>query len=64
LRLLFPAILAILLVGLILCSLTDRGISVADTAIPNKDVAGTASKVSYSSASATIRITMVGVLNE
>ncbi len=57
-------ILTILLVGLVLLGLNDTGISVADTGAPNNEVPSSASKAGNSSASATITITMTGVLDE
>jgi hypothetical protein len=57
-------ILAILLAGLILFRLSDAAISVADTYIPNNEVTSSVSKASNCSASATITITMTGILNE
>ena len=56
--------LAIILVGLVLLGLSDTDISVADSNIPNNEVASSVSKVSNSSASATIRITMYTMPNE
>ena len=58
------ATLAILLVGLILISLSDTVISIADTSIPDNEVTSRVSKASNSSASASITITMTGILNE
>jgi hypothetical protein len=55
---------AILLGGLALLGLTDTDISVVDTSVPDNDGTRSISKVSNSSASATITITMTGVLNE
>jgi len=55
-------ILAIQVAGLVLSGLIDSVISIADTDIPNSEV--TSNEASNSSASATITITMTGVLNE
>ena len=62
-RLLFPVIPAILLVGLVLPGLDDKAISVADTSIANDEVASI-SKAGNSSASDTITITMYTVCDE
>jgi len=56
--------LAILLVALLSVGLSDAAISVADTGTPDDEVISTISKTGNSSASATITITMTGVLNE
>jgi len=56
--------LAILPVRLVLFDLTDTDISVADTSIPNDEVTSRVSKVSNSSASTTITITVTGILDE
>jgi len=55
-------ITANLVSGPILFGLSDSVISVADTGNPNNEV--TSNETSNSSASATIMITMTGVLNE
>jgi hypothetical protein len=55
-RLVTIVTLVILLVGLILPDLTDLNISVADTSIPNNEVASTLSKTINSSASGVIMI--------
>ena len=60
-RLVIVVTLAILIVGLALSGLNDTRIAVADTNIPDNEVA---SSIGNSSASATITITMTGVLNE
>ena len=60
-RLVTVVTLAILLVGLVLLGLSDTDISVADTVVPNNEAT---SSIGNSSASATITITMTGVLNE
>ena len=54
--------IAILLVGLVLLGLSDTSISIAATSIPYNEVVSSVSKASNSSA--TITITMTGVLNE
>ena len=57
-RLVTVVTLAILLVGLILFGLSDTDISVADTNIPDNEVASSISKASNYSVSAIIVITM------
>ena len=57
-------ILASLLVGLVLLGLSDTRISIADTNVPNDEVASRVSKASNSSASATITITMYAAADE
>ena len=57
-RLVTVVTLVILLVVSVLLGLSDTDISVADTSIPNNEVAGSVSRSSNSSASATIVITM------
>jgi len=54
-------ILTILVSGPILSGLSDSVISIADTSNSNNEVTGS---IGNSSASATIMITMTGVLNE
>jgi hypothetical protein len=61
-RLVTVVILAILLVELVLLGLSDRDISVADTSIPNDEVAS--SKANNASATATITITMYSMADE
>ena len=63
-RLIIIVIPAILLAGLVLLGLSDTNIFVADTSVPNDEVASSVSKASNSSASATITITMTGMLDE
>jgi len=63
-RLVTIATLAILLVASIIIGLSDKNVSVADTSVPNNDVASSVSKASNSSASATITITMMGVSDD
>ena len=58
------ATLAITLAGLGLFGLSDTSISIADTGIPGSEATSSISKTTNSSASATITITMTGVLNE
>ena len=60
----FLVILAILLVGILLSGLSDNAVSVEDMASPNDEVVSSISKASNSSTSATITITMTGVLDE
>jgi hypothetical protein len=57
-------ILAVLLIGIILFKLSDATISVASTGIQDNQVTNIMSGASNSSASATITITMTGVLSE
>jgi len=63
-RLVTRVILAVPLVGIVLFDLSDTDISVADTSIPNDEVASNVSKVRNSSASARTTITMTGILDE
>jgi len=63
-RLFFLTILTIILAGLILFSLSDATVSIADTDTPNNEVTSTISKAGNSSASATITITMYAVADE
>ena len=56
--------LAILIVGLALSGLNDTRIAIADTSVPNDEATSSVSKANNSSASATITITMTGVLDE
>jgi len=63
-RFFFLTILAIILAGLILFSLSDAAISIADTATPNNEVTSGVSKANDSSASATITITMYAVADD
>jgi len=58
----FLVSLAILVIGLALFGLSDTVISIADTSIPTNEV--TSSEANNASATATITITMAGVLNE
>lgn len=63
-RLIFLVALTILLAGLVLFDLSDTAISIADTSVPDNQLTSNVSKASNSSASAGIRITMTGVLDE
>jgi len=63
-RLVTVVTLAILLVGLILIGSSDRHISVADNSVPDDEIIASQTEASNSSASATITITMAGVLDE
>ena len=63
-RLVFLITFAILLLVSVLLGLNDTDISVADTSVTNNEVANSISKAGNSSASATITITMTGILNE
>ena len=63
-RLVTIVTLAVLLAGLVLLGLSDTRISIADTSIPDNAVISSVSKASNSSASATITITMTGILSE
>ena len=56
------ATLAVILAGLVLSGLSDTGISIADTGVPNNEIAG--NEANNSSGTATITITMTGALNE
>jgi len=53
----FPVSLAILINGLLPFRLSGPSISIADTSIPDNEIAGSVSKASNSSATATITIT-------
>ena len=53
---------AIILAGIVLFTSSDTAISIADTRVPDNQV--TSSEASNSSATASIKITMTGVLNE
>ena len=55
---------AILMVGLVLLGLSDTGISIADTSVPDNEAASSVNKAGNSSASAAITITMTGILKE
>ena len=57
-------ILAILVAVLVLFGLNDTDIAIADTSIPDNEVASSVSKAGNSSASATIMTTMTVALNE
>ena len=61
---LFFIILAIFIAGLVLIGLIDTVVSIPDASVSAKEVTSDISKASNSSASATITITMTGVLNE
>lgn len=61
-RLVTVVTIAILLVALVLLGISDTRISVADISIPNNEATSSVSKAS--NASATITITMTGVLSE
>jgi hypothetical protein len=63
-RLVTLVTLAILLIGFVLVGLSDTRISIADTSIPDNEVASSVSKVGNSSASATITITMYTVADD
>jgi hypothetical protein len=62
-RILFVVTFAVLLGSLILFSVSDTTISVAHSSVPANEVAGTTDKASNCSGSATITITMTGILN-
>ena len=64
LRLFFLAILVVLLAGVVLFGLSDAVISIGDISVPNSEVTSNAGNGSNCSATATIIITMTGVLNE
>ena len=57
-KLVVIATLAILLAGLVMLGSQDKGVSVADTDLPDDEVAGALSEASDSSSSASIAITM------
>ena len=61
-RLVISGTLVVLLLGLILFGLSDTAVSTADANIPDNEV--TSSKANNASATATITITMTGVINE
>ena len=61
-RLVTVVTLAFLLVGSVLLGLSDTGISIADTTVPNDDVAST--EANNASATATITITMYAVADD
>lgn len=63
-RAFFLVVLASILAGLILFGLSDTAISFTDTGTPDNEVTGYISEASNSSASATITITMTGILGE
>jgi hypothetical protein len=63
-RLVTVVILAILLVGLILLSISDTNTAIADTSISDNEVANGITKANNSPASAAITITMTGIINE
>ncbi len=55
---------AVLLIGSVLFGSSDKDVSVADTSVPDNEVASSVSKAGNSSASATIMTTMTVALNE
>ena len=55
---------AILLIGLLLLGLSDTATSIADTSVPENEGTSNVTKARNSSATATITITMTGVLNQ
>lgn len=61
-RLVTVVTIATLLIGLVLSGLSDTAISIGDTSIPDNEAASSVS--SNFSATATITITMTGVLDE
>lgn len=63
-RLFFIVTLAILLAGLVLFGLSDTVISIADTSVPNDEVANGQEVDNPDSASAVITITMYTVSDE
>ena len=60
----YLAIIAILLVGLLVFVSSDATISIADTSVPDNEVTSDVNEARNSSASASIKITMTGVLDE
>ena len=63
-RLFFIVILAVIFIGLSILGLSDTAISVENMARSNTELVGSVSEASNSSVSATITITMTGVLDE
>ncbi len=63
-RLVTVVTLAVLLIGLVLLGSSDTDTSVANTSIPDNEVARSISMASNSSAGATITLTMTGALKE
>lgn len=63
-KLFFAVMPAIILIELTLVVLSDTAISNDDAVSPDNEVAGSVSRASNSSATATITITMTGRLNE
>ena len=63
-RLVTVVILEILLIWLVLLGISDTRISIADTGVSDNEIAGSVSKASNSSASATITITMYAVADD
>jgi hypothetical protein len=63
-RLFLLVTLAIIPARFILFGVHDTSLSIADTSIPNNQAISNVSKASNSSATAGIRITMTGVLDE
>jgi len=63
-RLFFVIIFSIIFIGLFLSGLSDTAISGEDMDSPNNEIAGSVSEAGNSSASASITITMTGVLDE
>ena len=57
-------VVILILIGIFLSGLSDTVISVADTANPSNEIAGSVSKANNSSANATITITMYAVGDE
>ncbi len=55
------ATVAVVLAGLVLFGLSDTGVSLADTGVPNNGATSSVSKASNSLASAAITITMTGM---
>ena len=61
---LFLIIAAIVVAGLVLIELIDTVVSIPNASVSAKEVTGGMSEASNSSASATITITMTGILDE
>jgi hypothetical protein len=57
-----PVTPAIMLAGIVLFGIGDAVISIADTSVPDNEI--TSSRADNASASAGIRITMTGVVDE
>ena len=63
-RLFFVVILTIVLIAIISARLSDSTISFGDTSVPDNEQTTSQIQASNASASATIMITMTGILDE